>query len=293
MTKKNNNTLSHRNIDQRIDKNIENRLKKYYHFEKIQAKVTMNIYKNVYRLVNDNTSDDEEIMIKAFEELIWFMKNFPDENLKDENTYHDAKRYITFFLTEILIYKCCSTNQCPLDILALNKKLFKYLQSLTIREFETYTSSGEFKCLDRIKADTFNDQEYSFYKNCYNSDSILAELYCNCKKNFTETETSPLILWNEVDKNQWYLKLDDIRKAKKNTLIRLFSYKPNLNKINKYLNSFYNNFLLQDVNTKPINNKLSLYISDENELVNIFEFLLICFYMSKETHSNTICGINS
>lgn len=207
--------------------------------------------------------------------------DFFNPNKKEDNPYN-AKRYVGFLLTDKLL-RNCQNKICPEE--SLKEECVEYLQGLTIEEFVRY--KAYLRWYDRTK-DSYVKDDNKKLEDYLTGMGFLDSAMNNCENKKCEDK---IIFWQKVVERKFHSKdtiLATIKCAKKNTLKRLLPqvYKSHYTYVDEFVDRFYNHILkLSSLNqpSQDIAGKIVNSIYEKPHVVNMFEFILKCFLVSRLT----------
>ena len=225
-----------------------------------------------------------DLFINDQARLFWYHKGCPIQDKNGElDDHYNAKRYVMFLIADKLIYNCRNQSRCPFEVILKSDKLAVYLQSLSVKEFLLTKAYLQHKNRIEKKEATVNSRHYEDY---YFAEKYLqgaaTGLHCKCK-HFNNIQ--PIVYWDKIISTGWPSSLVDIKNAKTRSLVRL-----HINDHQKYKDTvdFVENFY--DKISPIIENRqipeitlvqLVKYFYSNKTIVNMFEFFLRCFLVSR------------
>jgi len=238
-----------------------------------------------------------EVLTETQSRLLWCYKGKPPDQPKElrEDDYYNAKRYIGFLLADLLLIRC-SGRICPEDVIDPNQCLFpeyiEYLQGISIEEYLKYKA---YLTWDKRNKNNFPRDHGKENEDYFNAMAFLDNTTMrNCRKRNCKVI---LPLWKKIIEKKDLMRqqniLSIIAKAKKGALVRLFadatSYAYNRDYfeayIDKFVDSFYNGILSlicrDAIPEKEMIEKIISSVYENPKVVNMFEFILKCFLVSK------------
>ena len=214
--------------------------------------------------------------------ILWFFRGCKQNQSLDEqkDDYYNAKRYIAFLLADMLLLKCKDKKICP--EMSLKPEYIEYLQGITIEEFTRYKAYLRWRDRNINNYPKDNDKYLEDYFSAIN---FLDKTAINCKnKQCGDT----FEYWKRIIESGDYIaKLDMIKIAKINTLRRLFREDPEkMNFLDQFVTNFYENIkelVIRNKDTLETIKDIVSTIYEKSDVVNMFEFILKCFLVSKLT----------
>lgn len=240
--------------------------------------------------------------------IFWYFKGRKIQPSKRErdNDYYDAKKYISFIITDMMIEKCKNKNICPILIISQVPDYIEYLENLTIYEYTKYKAFLKWK--SSIDKGIVTDDKNNYFEalgylddvannNCEEQLGVSYSKLIDASKQFSNKITGinnlQLLKNKKFDTIDWTsnhnCQLRTIAETSelKDIIINYIDLYKDI--INDYSNIFYKNLneLIQETNISSSNNSEEtiafVYKGPYARIVNMLEFFLKCIMVNNIT----------